>query len=57
LFFDETYPKLFGKRDNILKKQLHNLIDLTKEWRDEYKDCEKEFEVKTTITINGVLCT
>jgi hypothetical protein len=57
LFFDETYPKLFGKRDNILKKQLHNLIDLTKEWRDEYKDCEKEFEVKTTIAINGVLCT
>lgn len=57
MFFDVTYPQLFGKRDNILKKQLHNLIDLTKEWRDEYKDCEKEFEVKTTITINGVLCT
>lgn len=57
MFFDETYPKMFDKRDNILKKQLHNLIDLTSEWREEFKDKKKEFEVKTTMAINWVLVT
>lgn len=57
MFFDETYPRLTWKRDNIMKKQLNNLIDLTQERREEFKECEKEFEVKTTMVINGVLCT
>jgi len=52
IFFDETVPSLTGNKDNIAKKQLHNIIDLARDRIEEYKDYEKFFEVKNTVNIN-----
>ncbi|HPC34137.1 MAG TPA: PD-(D/E)XK nuclease family protein [Candidatus Absconditabacterales bacterium] len=57
IFFDDTLPTLTGSKNNIAKKQIHNIIALARNRIKEYDGYEKFFEVKNTININGVIVT
>jgi hypothetical protein len=57
VFFDETLLSITGQRSNIKKEQLHNIIELSKQRIEEFKDNTKYFEVKNTVVINGMIVT
>jgi len=56
-FFDDVVPEVLWSRDNIKKEQTHNIINLAKDWIEEFKDNEKYFEVKTRMMIWWVMVT
>jgi len=57
IFFDDTLPTLTWSKNNIAKKQIHNIIALARNRIKEYDWYEKFFEVKNTININWVIVT
>lgn len=57
VFFDHTLPAITWQRSNIKKEQLHNIIELSKQRIEEFKDNTKYFEVKNTVVINGMIVT